>query len=94
VVVAGIAFAGQRGISKVEISTDGGRTWTDAALEAPPGRHTWRRWRYAWTVPGSGRYRLVARATDGTGQLQTSVQRPPFPDGYTGLHSVEVSITA
>ena len=94
VTVAGIAFAGQRGISKVEVSTDGGRTWSEAALEAPPGRHTWRRWRYAWTPAGPARYRLVARATDGTGQAQTSVKRPPFPDGSTGYHAVEVSVTA
>jgi DMSO/TMAO reductase YedYZ molybdopterin-dependent catalytic subunit len=93
-VVAGIAFAGQRGIAKVELSTDGGKTWSEAALEAPPGRHTWRRWRYPWTVPGSGRYRLVARATDGTGQTQTSVQRPPFPDGSTGYHAIDISVTA
>jgi DMSO/TMAO reductase YedYZ molybdopterin-dependent catalytic subunit len=93
-VVAGIAFAGQRGIAKVELSTDGGKTWSEAALEAPPGRHTWRRWRYAWTVPGPGRYRLVARATDGTGQTQTSVQRAPFPDGSTGYHAIDISVTA
>jgi DMSO/TMAO reductase YedYZ molybdopterin-dependent catalytic subunit len=94
IVVAGVAFAGQRGISKVEVSTDGGRTWSEAALETPPGRHTWRRWQYAWRPAGPARYRLVARATDGTGQLQTSVQRPTFPDGSTGYHAVEVSITA
>jgi hypothetical protein len=65
-----------------------------AGLEAPPGRHTWRRWRYVWAPPGPARYRLVARATDGQGQVQTSVRRPPFPDGATGYHVVEVSITA
>ncbi len=94
VIVAGIAFAGQRGISKVEISADGGKTWGDAALEPAPGRHTWRRWRYLWRPAGPARYRLVARATDGPGQVQTSVQRPPFPDGSSGYHSIEVSITA
>ncbi|MBI2324816.1 MAG: molybdopterin-dependent oxidoreductase [Chloroflexi bacterium] len=93
-IVAGIAFAGQRGISKVEISTDGGKAWNEATLEAAPGRHTWLRWRYLWRAPAPARYRVVARATDGTGQVQTSVQRPPFPDGSSGYHAVEVSITA
>ena len=94
VFVAGIAFAGQRGISRVELSTDGGKAWTDAELEPPMGRHTWRRWRYVWTPPAPARYRLVARAIDGEGQVQTSVRRPPFPDGSTGYDSVEVGITA
>lgn len=93
VAIGGVAFAGQRGISRVEISTDGERSWADAVLEPPPGRHTWRRWRYAWAAPAPGRYRLVARATDGDGQVQTRVQRPPFPDGSSGYDIVDVSIT-
>ena len=91
--IAGIAFAGQRGIQRVEVSTDGGKTWTDAVLEAPVGRLTWRRWRFAWNT-SPGRFRIVARATDGEGSVQTSVERPPFPTGSTGYHSVDVSVTA
>jgi hypothetical protein len=91
VAVAGIAFAGQRSISRVEVSGDGGQSWSDATLEAPVGRHTWRRWRYAWSV-APGRYKLVARATDGDGTVQTSVVRPPFPAGSTGLHAIEVTV--
>ncbi|MDE3194634.1 MAG: molybdopterin-dependent oxidoreductase, partial [Chloroflexota bacterium] len=92
VTVAGIAFAGDRGISRVEVSTDGGTSWHDAALEAPVGREAWRRWRYDWAVD-NGRFRVVARATDGQGQTQTSVPRPPFPDGSTGYHAVDVNVT-
>ncbi len=91
--VAGISFAGDRGISRVEVSTDGGATWNDAVLEPPVGHETWRRWRYRWAV-SSGRFRLVARATDGTGQVQTSVPRPPFPNGSTGYHGFEVTVAA
>jgi len=92
--IAGIAFAGQRGIARVEVSTDGERTWSEAALESPPGRQTWRRWRYSWVVPGPGRYRIVARATDGQGSVQTRIRRPPFPDGSSGYHAIEVGIAA
>lgn len=91
VTVAGIAFAGERGISRVEVSTDGGTSWRDAVLEAPVGREAWRRWRYDWAVE-NGRFRVVARATDGQGQLQTSVQRPPFPNGSTGYHAVDLNV--
>lgn len=91
--IAGIAFAGSRGIRRVEVSTDGGTTWVDAVLEQPPGRQTWLRWRYEWSAPAPGRHRLTARATDGSGQVQTSVQRPPFPSGSTGYHSREVSVS-
>ena len=93
VAVAGIAFAGQRGISRVEVSSDGGQTWSDATLEAAVGRHTWRRWRHALSL-APGRYRLVARATDGDGTVQTSVQRPPFPTGSTGYHAFDITVTA
>ncbi len=89
--IAGISFAGERGISRVEVSTDGGSTWSNAVLEPPVGRETWRRWRYDWAVT-NGRHKLVARATDGQGQVQTSVQRPPFPAGSTGYHSVDVNV--
>jgi DMSO/TMAO reductase YedYZ molybdopterin-dependent catalytic subunit len=91
--VAGIAFAGDRGIARVEVSTDGGSKWSDAVLEVPVGRETWRRWRYDWSV-SSGRFKVVARATDGQGQVQTSVQRPPFPDGSTGYDSRDVNVVA
>lgn len=93
VTVAGIAFAGERGISRVEVSTDGGATWNDAMLEAPVGRETWRRWRYDWPAT-NGRFRVVARATDGDGQVQTSTARPPFPNGSTGYHAVDVNVVA
>lgn len=92
--IVGIAFAGDRGIRRVEVSTDGGTTWNDATLEPAVGRHTWRRWRYEWSSPGTGRYRIAARATDGEGLVQTPVQRPPFPSGSSGYHVREVTVRA
>ena len=90
--VAGIAFAGSRGISKVEVSADGAKSWAEATLEAPMGPLTWRRWRYAWTPTGAGPAKLIVRATDGTGNTETPVNRSPYPDGATGYDSVDVTV--
>ena len=92
VTVAGIAFAGARGISKVEVSADGGASWGQASLEAAPGDLSWRRWSYAWTPARTGSFRLLARSTDGRGDTETPIRRPPFPNGSTGYHEVEVNV--
>lgn len=91
-VIAGIANAGQRGIRRVEVSTDGGQTWADATLEPALSPLTWVRWKLEWTPPGTGRHRIVARATDGGGETQTPVRREPFPAGATGYDQMEVNV--
>jgi len=93
VTVAGIAFAGSRGVSRIEVSTDGGRSWADAELEPALGELTWRRWAFRWTPPAVGVHRILARATDGTGQLETSVRRDPFPVGATGYDTADLAVT-
>jgi Mo-co oxidoreductase dimerisation domain len=47
--VAGIAFAGDRGISKVEVSTDGGATWKSASTKDPLSKYTWVLWSGGFT---------------------------------------------
>src|SRR5438094_4049624 len=90
--VAGIAFAGARGISKVELSSDGGKSWGQATLEVPMGPLSWRRWSYDWTPNGAGPAQLIARATDGTGNTETPIARSPYPDGSTGYDSIDVTV--
>jgi DMSO/TMAO reductase YedYZ molybdopterin-dependent catalytic subunit len=92
VTIAGIAFAGARGISKVELSFDNGKTWLAARLEAPAGPLTWRRWSAQWTPPSVGTHTLQARATDGRGDTQTPVGRQPFPNGATGYDVLQVNV--
>ncbi|MGA2460394.1 MAG: molybdopterin-dependent oxidoreductase [Candidatus Bathyarchaeia archaeon] len=91
--IAGVAFAGDRGISKVEVSSDGGKTWNTATLKKPRSPYSWVLWAYAWTPPGKGTYTLMVRATDGNGQLQDPESRQPFPDGATGYQSNAVTVT-
>lgn len=93
VTVSGVAFAGTRGIGKVEVSTDGGRSWNDALLTAPLSPLTWVLWSYSWKPSAEGSYQLVVRATDGTGAVQDSSGTPSYPDGAAGYHSIRVDVS-
>src|SRR5438874_7683488 len=90
----GMAFGGDRGISKVEISTDNGETWEEAEISYPGTRISWSLWRYEWTPKEVGKSQLVVRATDGDGKLQISEYRDQVPDGATGFHHVRASVVA
>jgi DMSO/TMAO reductase YedYZ molybdopterin-dependent catalytic subunit len=89
--VAGLAFSGDRGISKVEISLDRGKTWEPAELKPPLGPYTWRFWRYPWSAT-PGAYTLTVRATDGTGTLQPEAPTNTLPNGATGWHMIVVHV--
>jgi DMSO/TMAO reductase YedYZ molybdopterin-dependent catalytic subunit len=89
--VAGIAYAGVRGIKMVEYSADGGEQWRVAELlDRPLGSDAWVRWQGRFTLPPGGQVTLVARAIDGTGQLQPQPFSLPQPDGSSGWHTCEV----
>jgi DMSO/TMAO reductase YedYZ molybdopterin-dependent catalytic subunit len=88
----GMAFGGDRGISKVEISTDDSKTWDQAEISEPGTKISWSLWRYEWTPKQAGESQLVVRATDGEGKLQISEYRDQVPDGATGLHRVRANV--
>ncbi len=92
ITVGGIAFSGYRGIQKVEISTDNGVTWNNAQLAPPLSQDAWVLWTYQWQPLARGQYTLVARATDGTGQVQTSQKQGTIPNGATGYHMVQINL--
>ncbi len=89
--IGGIAWAGERGINKVELQFNDD-SWVEATLRTPPlSPLTWVQWRYDWdAIPGS--YDIRVRATDGMGQLQIEDVSPVRPDGATGYHSTSVRI--
>jgi DMSO/TMAO reductase YedYZ molybdopterin-dependent catalytic subunit len=92
--VKGIAFGGDRGISRVEISDDDGETWTDASIHYAGTKLTWALWTYEWRPDGPDDYTLVVRATDGEGAVQEwEEDRNPF-SGVTGFHKIAVHVTA
>jgi DMSO/TMAO reductase YedYZ molybdopterin-dependent catalytic subunit len=90
IVVAGVAWAGDRGIRRVEVSADDGRTWTPAVLRRELAPAAWRQWRLPWRPSGSGRVVLRVRAVDGHGDLQLAQEQPPHPSGATGYDQVDV----
>jgi DMSO/TMAO reductase YedYZ molybdopterin-dependent catalytic subunit len=92
--VKGIAFGGDRGISRVELSFDDGQTWSDAEIYYAGGNLAWSLWKAQWTPAAAGDYALVVRATDGEGDVQEwEEDRGPF-SGVSGLHRINARVTA
>ena len=84
--VTGAAWTGDTDVVRVEVSTDGGRTFADAALLGEPVRHAWRFWRFDWHTPTEpGAATLLARATDARGRTQ-SAERDPNHHTYLINH--------
>ena len=94
--VKGMAFGGDRGISRVELSFDDGETWDDADIYYAGGDLAWSLWSAhdGWMPDEPGDYTIVVRATDGEGDVQEWEQdRSPY-SGATGFHKIVVHVTA
>jgi DMSO/TMAO reductase YedYZ molybdopterin-dependent catalytic subunit len=76
--IHGVAWAGEADVVKVEVSTDGGATWSPSVLGTEHSRYAWRLWSYRWQPPKSGDYVIMSRATDSRGRVQpeTAVWNP------------------
>lgn len=83
--VGGIAHAGARGISKVEMRVDDG-PWQEAALRTPLSQTTWVIWRFDWPFR-PGKHTFTVRCYDGSGTPQIVEAMPPAPSGASGLFS-------
>lgn len=84
VTLAGIALAGSRGISAVEVSPDDGKTWMPMRVKPALSPYAWSLWTGTWQPPSPGGYTLVVRAWDGEGKLQVAVRVSPLPSGASG----------
>ena len=89
-VIAGVAWATHRGISRVQVRVDE-EPWRDAVLSPDVGVDYWRQWYLPWQAT-TGTHRLTARAFDGSGEPQPAEVTPVFPDGPTGYHQVTLSV--
>jgi DMSO/TMAO reductase YedYZ molybdopterin-dependent catalytic subunit len=96
VTLGGIAFAGDRGVARVEVGVGapaaarGTFIWMDADLEPEIGAAAWRLWTCPFT-PTPGRWRFIVRATDGRGDVQPELPRGNFPNGAHGWHIVDTT---
>jgi DMSO/TMAO reductase YedYZ molybdopterin-dependent catalytic subunit len=77
----GRAWSGEAAISRVEVSTDGGRRWHDATLVGANDPSCWVGWTLPWTPDRSGPHELVVRATDTSGRRQPE-RAPDNDEGY------------
>lgn len=92
--VKGMAYGGDRGISRVELSVDNGETWNEAKITYPGTKLSWALWSYDWQPARADNYTLVVRATDGKGDVQEwEEERSPY-SGATGFHRITVHVTA
>ncbi|GAA1640053.1 sulfite oxidase [Kribbella alba] len=89
-VAAGVAWAQNRGIAKVEVQVDEG-PWQEATLALEDTIDTWRQWTLRWNAT-PGNHRLTVRATDADGQVQTTDRAAPRPNGSSGLHNTVVMV--
>lgn len=95
VTIRGAAWSGEAPVARVEVSTDGGRTWTAAELSPDQAPYAWRLWQASWTPPAKGPHALMARATDTRGRTQP--MEPAWnPSGYlfNAVHRVNVEAAA
>ena len=73
VTLEGRAWSGWGSVVRVEVSVDGGASWSDAQLSEPVGAYAWRHWTRGWTAE-AGTHELLVRATDETGRVQPTEQ--------------------
>jgi DMSO/TMAO reductase YedYZ molybdopterin-dependent catalytic subunit len=88
--IAGVAWAPDRGISRVEVAIDG--AWRDAELSSPIADTTWVQWLVRWDAT-PGEHVIQVRATDGDGVVQEELSSPPAPDGARGWHERRIRVS-
>ncbi|MBF4161168.1 molybdopterin-dependent oxidoreductase [Nocardioides acrostichi] len=92
-IVGGVAWAQESGgVKKVQVRIDGG-AWTDATMGPDVNNDYWRQWYYQWKDAKPGAHSIAARVIDGNGQTQTAARAMPFPDGASGIESLQVTVS-
>ena len=93
--LVGSAFAGERGIRKVEVTYGQGehlRSWAPALLKKPLGPLAWSVWAFPMRFEENGFYPATVRAVDGEGMVQTDKISDPQPGGSTGRMGLSIYV--
>ena len=90
--LGGIAFAGDRGISKVEVSPNAGNTWLQMNIKEALSPYAWSLWTGQWLPTEPGDYVLLARAWDKSGQVQDRKDTSTLPDGASGYDGLSLTL--
>jgi DMSO/TMAO reductase YedYZ molybdopterin-dependent catalytic subunit len=91
--VHGAAWTGEGAITKVELSVDGGSSWSEATLVGESKPNAWRLWEFDWKTPAQpGKATLIARATDSRGRTQP-IERNPDRGTYMINHLLAIDVT-
>lgn len=93
--ISGFAWAGEEDIARVDVSTDGGRTWSPARLGRDRARYAWRQFEYVWRPAGTGSYLVLSRATDRRGDTQPIVAEwNPAGYAWNAIDRVRIDVGA
>lgn len=93
-VIKGTAFAGDRGVREVEVSTDNEKSWSPAEITNRGSDLAWVQWRFPWQPKAAGEVTLSVRCVDGNGGLQSGEKRNSGPEPAKGYHQVKAKIKA
>jgi DMSO/TMAO reductase YedYZ molybdopterin-dependent catalytic subunit len=91
VALGGVTFAGSRGVDRVEISLDDGQSWEPALMKPALSQNAWNLWVLKKDL-GPGTYQVKCRAVDGNGDVQSSSEMEPYPEGANGYHSIVLRV--
>jgi DMSO/TMAO reductase YedYZ molybdopterin-dependent catalytic subunit len=80
--IRGIAFGGDAGVARVDLSSDSGKTWQAATLGKDEGKFSFRQWQASVTLPGVGNYTLMVRCINSSGVAQPD-QANWNPSGFS-----------
>jgi DMSO/TMAO reductase YedYZ molybdopterin-dependent catalytic subunit len=89
--VRGAAWTAEGVVTKVEISSDGGKSWSEATLNGDGTENAWRLWEFEWVTPAPGNYTLMARATDSRGRIQP-MERDADANNYRICHCLPIEV--
>ena len=90
--IAGAAWTGDGEVARIDVSTDGGKSWASGEFEDPACSNAWRRWTYRWQTPAqSGAYILLSRATSAAGCVQPAGHDANF-GSYVIHHQLPIQV--